>query len=747
MHLAPPAGGAHDAVMTASRPSLSSDLWGGLSAMLVALPASLAFGVSVTAPLGPAHVGTGAIAGLLGAFAMGVVAAATGGAPRLVSAPCAPAAAVMGAFALGLSHDPARDAASMLLLLSLTGLLAGALQVVYGALGGGTLIKYIPYPVVTGYLSGVALVIFLKQLPSFLGLAAGHSGPAALIRPELWNADSVVIGGVTIAAVLAAPRLTRAIPAPIIGVIAGVAAYFTLALRNPALLTLSGNPLVVGSLPDASAIRAALMTRASGLPHLSPQDLALILGPALTLSVLLSIDTLKTCVLVDAMTRSRHDSNREVRAQGLANMLSALIGGMPGAGTSGATLMNLASGAATWRSGAIAGGLSLLAYLLFRDALAWAPIPALAAVLLVVAARMFDWKSFGLARQRSTVLDFAVIAAVIGIAVFVDLIAASLAGVLLSILLFTRDHVRARVIRRKLFGGQVFSRRRRPLEQVQALRRRSRDIVIAELQGDLFFGTTDQLLTEIEPDLAACRYLILDLRRIESIDFTGVHLLQQIDARVKERDGRVLYSNLPHALPSGIASRQYFAEVGLISSPSSRRIFPQMVDALEWAEDAVLADEGLTSEKEEALLALDEIDFIRGRKAETMREFEEAMESRHYEPGEAVFRQGDAGDELFLVRRGRIRISFRTDDGGEFHVATFSRGDFFGDMAFLDAGIRSADAIAEVTSDVYAITRPHFDALAERHPRLGGQFMSGLARALALRLRQADGEIRALEDA
>ena len=733
--------------MAEARSALVNDFWGGLSAMLVALPASLAFGVAIVAPLGPAYSGVGALSGLLGAFAMGSIAAAIGGAPRLVSAPCAPAAAVMGALALALASDPGRDPSSVLLLLSITALISGALQILYGVLGGGTLIKFIPYPVVTGYLSGVAIVIFLKQLPSFLGLPKGMAMGAGVSHPASWNPVSLTVGIVTIAVTLLAPRLTRTVPAPIIGLLAGVATYFGLASRDASLMSLQGNPLLIGPLSGGSSFWSGIAARAAALPQVAPADLAFILGPALTLSILLSIDTLKTCVLVDALTRSRHESNKEVRAQGLANMVSAAIGGIPGAGTSGATLMNLASGASTWRSGVIAGVLALVAYLVLGPVIAWAPIPALSALLLVVAARMFDFKSLGLVRQRSTMVDFFVIASVIGVAVFVDLIAASATGVILSIILFTREHVRSKVILRKLYGDQVSSRRKRLPEQAAILKRRGREVVVAELQGDLFFGTTDQLLTVLEPDLGSCRYLILDMRRIESIDFTGVHILEQIEDRIKERGGSLLYSNVPKALPSGIAGRDYFAQVGLVSSVKSKRLFDQLTDALEWAEDAILASEGKGAEAEETLLGLHEIAFLKGRKEETIREMEQSIETRHYEAGQKIFAQGDPGDELFFIRRGRVRIAFSIGDSQPFHVATFGRGDFFGDMAFLDAGIRSATAVAETPTDIYAIKRATFDALADKHPRLGQQFMGGLARALAFRLRQADGEIRAFEDA
>ena len=536
----------------------------------------------------------------------------------------------------------------------------------------------------------------------------------------MWNPVSLTVGIATILATWIAPRITKKLPAPILGLGAGIAAYFGLAARDRSLLTLDGNPLLIGPLSSAGSLWSGLADRAAALPQVSFADLALIVGPALTLSVLLSIDTLKTCVLVDALTRGRHDSNREVRAQGVANIVSAAIGGIPGAGTSGATLMNLASGASTWRSGVIAGVLALVAYLLLGPVIAWAPIPALSALLLVVAFRMFDWKSLALAQKRATVFDFAVIALVILVAVFVDLIAASAAGVFLSILLFIRDQVRSRVIHRKMYGDQVSSRRKRLPAQVEILKRRGREIVVAELQGDLFFGTTDQLLTELEADLPACRYLILDLGRIESIDFTGVHLLQQIEGRIQERGGRLLYSYA--AARPALGNRR----PRLLRQRRPRFEFAQQAHLLPAHRRARVGggrDTGVRGSARGSGRDAPESERYRfpqraqGRNHATTRGM---AQTRHYDAGETIFRQGDQGDELFLVRRGRVRISFLAGGGEDpFHVATFGRGDFFGDMAFLDSGIRSASAVAETPTDVFAITRAQFRPPGRRTPASG----------------------------
>ena len=717
--------------------------------MLVALPASLAFGVAIYAPLGPGHAGEGALAGVIGAAAIGVVAPLFGGTERLVSAPCAPAAAVMGGLALELaSGSPAPAPERVVLLMTLAALVSGALQVLYGVLHGGTLIKYIPYPVVTGYLSGVGIVILLKQLHGLFGFPQSLSNWQGLTQPAAWRSPGLVVGLVTIAVMLAAPRLTRRVPAAILGLAAGVACYFALGLFDPRLLTLADNHLVIGPLGGSGASPlAALGARFSALGQLRLADVQLLLMPALTLSVLLSIDTLKTCVVVDSLTRTRHASNREIVAQGLANLASAAVGGVPGSGTSGATLVNIASGAETRRSGVIEGALVLLAYLACGGLVAWAPIAALAGILVVVAWRMLDWGSLRLLRRRSTMLDFAVVASVVAVAIFVGLVSASATGIALSILLFLREQARGSVIHRKTSGHQVFSRQKRLPEERAVLERRGEETLACELAGSLFFGTTDQLFTQLEADLKIRRFVILDLQRVRSVDLTAVHVLQQCQARLAEHGGTLLFSSVPKTLPSGENLRAYFDEVGLAGVERPLRIFDQLSDALEWTEDRLLELEGRTTSAEEAPLALREIAFLRQRSDDTLRQLEACVLERSCAAGEAIFRQGDAGDEIFLLRRGRVRIALRLGDGLEHHVATFGRGDAFGDMAFLDRGTRSADAVALGPADLFVLSRERFEALAELHPRLGHHFFEALARSLAVRLREADAEIRVLGEA
>ncbi len=730
---------------------LQGELWGGLAAMLVALPSAIAFGVATYAPLGAGYVGAGALAGILGAVALGIVAPLLGGAPRLISAPCAPAAAVMAALAAGLlagGRSPLRPEA-VVLLLTLVGLIAGGLQVLYGAVGGGRLIKYIPFPVVSGYLSGVAVLIFLSQVPRFFGLPKDAAGIHALLTPSLWKWQGMLVGGVTIVAMLGARRLTRKLPAPVVGLCGGMLAYFGLALLDHNLLHLEQNPLVIGPVAETGgSVLAGLADRWRGMGQLSLATVRTLLVPALTLSALLSIDTLKTCVVVDALTRSRHRSNRELVGQGAGNIVSALVGGMPGAGTMGATLVNLGSGGTSRLSGVFEGVFSLAVFLVLSRLLGWVPIAALAGILIVVAFRMFDRSSFHLLRQRSTVLDFCVIAAVIIVAVGYSLMAAAGVGLALAIMLFIREQMRSSVIRRKLGGHQISSKKQRLPAEKEALLQAGRQTTVCELQGNLFFGTTDRLFTELEPDLKRSRTVILDMRRVQSVDFTAAHMLEQFEALLAERGARMVFSSLPAQLPSGQDLEGYFHHLGIVRASKNVKIFSTLDDALEWTEDRTLEEISQGAAEECRPLDLAEFELAREfAQDQTLEALRACVQEKFVAAGGVVFRSGDASADLHLIRRGGVRISLTLDSGKSLCLATFGRGHFFGDMAFLDHSPRSADALATADTDLYVIARDHLDEVVRAQPLVGIKIFARLARVLATRLRHTDAELRALQDA
>ena len=175
------------------------------------------------------------------------------------------------------------------------------------------------------------------------------------------------------------------------------------------------------------------------------------------------------------------------------------------------------------------------------------------------------------------------------------------------------------------------------------------------------------------------------------------------------------------------------------------RIFDTRDDALLWIEDRILSEE-LPARPAEALLGLRDMDLFAGRKEETLAALEACMETRSYKAGEKIFSRKDQGQELILIRRGAVRVQIPLGEKLMYHVSTFGRGDFVGELAFLDRQPRSAEAIALVDSDLFLLPRDRFDKLAEEHKKIAIQLLEAVASVLASRLRRTDKQLRALQE-
>ena len=731
---------------TTIRTGWLGDVWGGLAAMLVAFPSAIAFGVVIFTTVAPGLAGAGALAGILGAAALGIVAPLVGRNGGFITAPCAPAAAVMAGLAgqLVLHKELTED--QVIGLLVITALLSAALQFVYGVLRAGRLIKFIPYQIVSGYLSGVAVIIAVAQLPKLLGVPAGTHFGEALISPGLWKWPITVVGLVTILAIAIAPKVTEKVPGAIIGLVCGILSYFAIGLFRPELMQLANNPYVIGPIGASGSFLNAVSIRIASVRRFDMALLPLVLGPALTLSALLSIDTLKTGVVLDALTRRRHNSNRELIGQSVANAVSFVVGGMPGSGTMGPTLVNVTSGGRSIWSGVLEGALALVTLLALGSLVAWVPISVLAGILLVIAWHMFDFRMFRLLLHPAARLDFFVIAAVIVVAEVIGLIQASLVGVCLAILLFIRDQIRGSIVLHKSGLREMRSKRHRLPEQDLILAEYGDQAVVVQLQGNLFFGTTDQLFSELEADLNKRRFVLIDLRRVLSMDYTAVHLFEQMHQRLRERNGDLLFSGMPSSVTSRQDIQDYMAQLGLLGGQKGVGVFDTRDSAIEWMEERILESAGWSASESRPPLRLEEIGLIRGFAPPTIGLLSASVQELSAPAGSKIFARDDPGDEIFFVRKGRVQILLPLEGGKHHHLATICRGDFFGEVAFLDKGLRSADAEAATDAELFVLSRTTFDEIAKKDAALGTGMFERLASGIAQRLRITDTELRAVEE-
>jgi SulP family sulfate permease len=537
------------------------------------------------------------------------------------------------------------------------------------------------------------------------------------------------------------------VPAVIVGLLGGMACYWLLAFTAwPQLRQLHDNPFIIGPLAvGGEGFFESLLDPFRSLSESGMPSVAQIAFPALTLAVLLSIDTLKTCVVLDAMTGSRHDSNKELIGQGLGNLASSLIGGAPGAGTMGATLVNKASGGTTYLSGVFQGVWSLLAILLLTSVIAWVPVSALAALLIVIGVKMIDWHSLQLLKAKDTMLDFAVIVLVVIVANTVSLIAASGVGVAMAILLFLREQIHTSTIRRKSFGDKVFSSRVRGQRERDVLVETGGHTVIYELQGSLFFGTTDQLYTAIEPELSNAKFVVLDFLRVQSMDMTAGHMIERIRNMLSERHAKLVLTRVPERLPSGRDLRTYVDHIGLLSD-STAKIFDELDEALEWIEDETLMLAGHAHVSKEGI-PLAKFELFHGLNAQEIEALERCVQRHVYQEGDLVFSADSTGHELMLISRGEVKVSLPLANGKTIHLTTFSRGQFFGEMSFLDGRAHSADIHATRETELLAIDRKAFAAVAAGDPVMSVSVMRAVALAIADRLRHANAELREMRQA
>lgn len=483
-----------------------SDLAGGFTAAVVALPLALAFGVAS---------GAGALAGLYGAIVLGFLAALLGGTATQVSGPTGPMTVVMTGLLAVLTRRYGIEAA--LPLAFGIAALGGLLQVLMGVLRLGQTLTFMPYTVISGFMSGIGVIIVILQLPPLLGLKLSGSIPMLLTAlagalPGT-NGLALLVGGLSFAAVMLYPRRwSKVLPAPLVVLVVGTM-------------------LSVIALPQEALPRLGPML--SGLPQLSwPRfplgDLQLLISGAITLALLGSLDTLLTSLVADSVTRTHHNSDRELIGQGIGNMAAALLGGLPGAGATMRTVVNVQAGGRTRLSG-ITHAVVLLLICLWAGPLA-SPIPLalLAGILLKVGLDIIDWSFLfraPLLSMRTTALMWLVLL----LTVFWDLITAVLVGMFLANLFsLQRQNEQQKQASRSLRGG--FEPEEAGLlspQEQQLLRQAGDQVLLLQMSGPLSFGA-GKVLTQKLNAIGAFQTLILDLSDVPLLGVTAALAIETL---------------------------------------------------------------------------------------------------------------------------------------------------------------------------------------------------------------------------
>ncbi len=512
---------------TYSRRDFGSDLLAGLTVGLVALPLAMAFGIAS---------GVTPQAGLYTAVVAGGLISALGGCRMQIGGPT-------GAFVVIVAGIVAKFGTSGLALVTL---MAGAMLVVMGLTRLGTAVKFIPRPVTIGFTNGIALLIASTQIKDFLGLRVGEVPGAFLPRMRLllehigtvsWAAVAVSLASLAI--ILLLPRLTRRIPGSIVAM-----------LVCTAIVALAAIPVAtIGSRFGGIPL---------GLPSLTvPQfrfDQVMPLFPsALTVALLAAVESLLSAVVADGMSGTKHNSNVELVAQGVANFASPLFGGIPATGAIARTATNIRAGARTPVAGVI-HALTLLTILAVAAPLArYVPLATLSAVLFVVAYNMGEWREIGTIVRLSKA-DIAVWAVTFALTVLADLTVAVEVGMILAALLYI-----SRVSQTTTVAPvtEEYIRDGRP--HVLQDKQLPGNVSILRIHGPFLFGTTDKLV-EATADLNLFQVIVIvRLRNMTAIDATGLHALETFAKRLT-KSGRTLLLCGARDQPAHLLHRSDFVE-------------------------------------------------------------------------------------------------------------------------------------------------------------------------------------------
>jgi SulP family sulfate permease len=283
------------------------------------------------------------------------------------------------------------------------------------------------------------------------------------------------------------------------------------------------------------------------------------------------------------------------------------------------------------------------------------------------------------------------------------------------------------------------------------LKERGDQTVFIELQGSLFFGTTDQLYSVLEDEIKMRKYIVLDMHRVQTIDLTAAHLLDQVRDMMADKSCFLVYSHLPTNLPSGQDMQQYVDQTGLAPYKSAARVFDDIDEAKGWIENRILKEaagvlkDTVVKDAPEIPMELHDFDLFKARKEETLAELDAHLVRVSYAAGTKIYSRGDSGDDLYFVRKGLIRFSLAIGTTHVRHLHTCGRGALFGELTFLNGGAHSADAMALTDVELFVLPRETFNAFAEQHKKAAVKLFEGLASVLTNRMRDLTAELVALE--
>ncbi|MCY4654947.1 MAG: SulP family inorganic anion transporter [Dehalococcoidia bacterium] len=511
---------------------LPGDIFGGVTATVIALPVALGFGVAS---------GLGPIAGIYSAIAVGFFAAVFGGTPSQISGPTGPMTIAMAVVLVQHAGGDLTKAFTIVML-------AGLLQIALGILRIGSFVTYTPYSVISGFMSGIGVIVITIQVLPVLGASAVPGGPMNSIRawPDAiasLNTHALVVGLIALLVGIFWPnRLSKFLPGPLVALVLGTAAAYFFFTNAP----------VIGAVPTGLP--------EFFIPDITPGFIASALQPAFILALLGSIDSLLTSLVADSITRTRHNPNRELMGQGLGNLVAGVVGALPGAGATMGTVVNIRAGGRTPVSGALRS-IVLLALVLGLGQIA-EPIPhaVLAGILIKVGWDIIDWRF--VTRVRHVPREYLMVMLMtLLLTVFVDLVTAVALGLIASGVMRARQSEQLEldsVVSVPLLDHTFLSDQNADDDEFDMFQARAG---LLAFRGHFSVASANELVRVVSADIHEHEVVIFDFSDTTHMDDSAALIMEQLISSAGDEDTECIVMNLSGSVASSLNSFNVFRDI------------------------------------------------------------------------------------------------------------------------------------------------------------------------------------------
>ncbi|MCP3957466.1 MAG: SLC26A/SulP transporter family protein [bacterium] len=719
---------------------LALGVMGGLVVGVVVVIVAISFGALIFSGELADFTSRGIGFGLLSAAVLGTLAALGSSFRGMVATPQDSPAAIMAlivaSIAAGMPVTAPREEvfATVVAAVSLTSILTGVFFFALGSFKLGGLVRFIPYPVIGGFLAGTGWLLVKGSFGVMCDVPLGFRQLGVLMEWELakrWLPG--LIFGLLLFALLRRFRHFLILPGMLL---ASIAMFYLLLLASGTPVSVARDqgfflgPFPGGGLwepPSAAALAAV--------------DWGLILGQAGSLTAILVVGVVALLLNASGLELAVErdvDLDRELRTAGFANALVGLGGGIQGFQTLSLSALGHRLCADSRVVGLVSAGLCAATLALGGSVLSFFPKPALGGLLLFLGlAFLVEWvydAAFKL--PRSDYFVVLLILVVIGTVGYLESVGV---GIVIAVVLFVVNYSRIDVVKHSLSGASHSSKVDRPRQHRRLLEREGDQQLILELQGFLFFGTADNLFQQVrrrtaDAELAPLRFAVLDFRQVSGLDSSAVLSFVKMKQLAESQELTLVLADCSPEI------REQLEKGGLVDGERLRS-FPELDRAVEWCEDQILLTEGVELEGSERPLREQLVDALPALDPTRMMQY---FERQEVEAGHYLMRQGDPPDDLFFVESGQVTAQMELEDGSAVRLLTMGAGAVVGEMELCLAQARSASVITERPSVVYRLTAATLERMEEENAEVAAAFFKFVSRLMAERLVLNNRALRAL---